>query len=309
MSGMSTDRYYPFSRYLRETFGERVFKVVVDGDFTCPNRDGLTGTGGCAYCNPDAFAALGVDPSLSIREQVEDGIRKKAEKYGARKFLVYFQNYSNTYGSTDKLERLYNEAIDHPDIIGLMVGTRPDCLPDDILNLLAAFHRRTHLWVEVGLQSGSDAVLEKINRGHSVADWTDAVARLRRFGIRVCAHIILGLPGDLPPAETARILNEADVQGVKIHQLQIVEGTPFARHYREGGIDVPDLEAFLAMTGVFLEHLDPKISIHRLYGIGNNNLVIAPDWGYRRVELARIVDRYFEEHGIRQGRKFSILSS
>ena len=297
-------RYFAFSRYLIERFGERVFKVAVDAGFTCPNRDGTVGIGGCAYCNPDSFAAKGRQPDLPIREQVAAGVEKMKKSYGARKFLAYFQNYTNTYGEADTLRAMYLEALEHPAIVGLTVGTRPDCLAPDVTALLQELNATTHLWVELGLQSGSDTVLESINRGHTVADFEDAAVRLRALGINVCAHVILGLPGDDRDglASCAALLNRCGVNGVKIHQFQIVAGSRFGDLFEQGMLSAPGLEEFLEMTGFFLERLSPDISIHRLFGIGNNGLVLAPDWQYRRVELARIVEEFLEEKDVLQGR-------
>lgn len=299
-------RYYAFSRFLMDTFGERIFKVAIDAGFTCPNRDGTVGTGGCAYCNPDSFAAKGRKPDLPIREQVKAGVAKMKKSYGAHKFLAYFQNYTNTYGGRDELRSMYLEALEHPDIVGLTVGTRPDCLEDDVLDLLSELNGRTHLWVELGLQSASDAVLEVINRGHTVDDFEKAALRLRERGINVCAHVIIGLPGDGLDsyAECARLLSRCGVNGVKIHQFQIVAGSRFGEMYEHGELVCPDLPSFLEATAFFLERLSPEMSIHRLFGIGNNGLVLAPDWSYRRVELAKIVEDYLEEQDVLQGRRF-----
>jgi len=296
-------RYYAFSRFLLDNFGQRVFKIAIDAGFTCPNRDGRVGTGGCAYCNPDSFAALDRRPDLSIREQTAFGVEKMKKSYGAKKFLAYFQNYTNTYDTPEKLNQLYQEALEHPDIIGLTIGTRPDCLPEPVLQLLKKLHHQTHLWIELGLQSASDTVLKTINRGHSVDDFQQTALHLHSLGIRVCAHIILGLPGETfnTLADCASLLNRCKIQGIKIHQFQIVAGSQFEKQYKNGQLHCPTLEEFLQMSGYLLQRLSPSISIHRLFGIGNNGLVLAPEWNLRRVELAQIVDNYLEKNNIIQG--------
>jgi radical SAM protein (TIGR01212 family) len=252
-------RYNTFSAELRRQFGCRVQRISVDAGFTCPNRDGTVGTGGCIFCGGDGSGAKGIARGLEVSAQIEQGKEVMVRKFRAQKYLAYFQPYSNTYAPTDRLRALYDEALAVPDVVGLIVGTRPDCLPPEVVELLAGYAERTYLWLELGLQSSVDRVLEGINRGHDVAAFVDAVRRCTARGIRVCAHLILGLPGETREEmlATAELLNGLGVAGVKLHQLHVMKGTRLEEMYREGAVRLFELDGYASLVCDFLERLSP----------------------------------------------------
>ncbi|MFZ5898809.1 MAG: TIGR01212 family radical SAM protein [Bacillota bacterium] len=302
-------RYYTFSRFLREKFGCPVYKIPVNAGFSCPNRDGAISYGGCSFCYNPSFSPVAEETCLSVREQVERG-REAAIRKGRRKakFMAYLQSYTNTYGSVEQLRRVYDEALSVPDIVGLSIGTRPDCVPGPVLDLVASYAQRYHIWLEYGLQSSHDRTLRRINRGHSFADFVDAVERTRNRGIYVCAHVIIGLPGEdrRDYVETALRLSELGVDGVKIHHLQVVEHTRLAREYREGTVPTLSLEEYVPLVCNFLEHLDPGITVHRLCGeVLDGDLLLAPRWRVTKAEVIQAIDRELERRNTRQGARIS----
>lgn len=297
-------RYNAFSRYLRDTFDQPVGKIAIESGLSCPNRDGTVGHGGCSYCNPAAFAA-NTGPALrSVTRQIQEARDHLLSRYKFRKFLAYFQTYTNTHAPVEELESMFREALAHPDIAGLAVSTRPDCLPDPVLELLAELNRETHLWVEVGLQSAHDSTLQRINRGHDLAVFIDACERLQARNIRICTHVILGLPGENLEMmlETARLLNRLHVAGLKMHQLQIVRDTAMAGDLAEGSIGTPSLETYLDWAQAFLGTIDPDIVIHRLFGISRSASVLAPRWDISKQALQQRLEKELEENNVWQGK-------
>ena len=273
-------RYYPLSHFLRRRFGAKVWRVTVDAGFTCPNVDGSITTGGCVYCDNRSFSPNRRLPHVSVRAQVERGVRILENYYGADRFLVYFQAATNTHAAPDKLKRLYDEALDHPQIVGLVVGTRPDCVPEPVLNLLEEYARSRFVSLELGLQSIHDRSLTWMNRGHGVAAFVDAVARCRGRGFEVSSHVILGLPGESHDnmLATADALASLPVDAVKIHNLHVVRGTPLEEMYRAGTVRMLELAEYVALVCDFLERLPATMVIQRLSGDAPPEYLVAPAW-------------------------------
>ena len=296
-------RYNTFSEELKRQFGCRVQRLSVDAGFTCPNRDGTVGLDGCVFCGGLGSGSFGILREASVAEQLEHAKEVMVRKYKAARFIAYFQSYSNTYGPVERLRALYEEALAVPDVVGLIVGTRPDCLPEETLDLLACYARRTYFWLELGLQSPLDRTLAAIGRGHDIASFLQAVAGCRERGIRVCAHVILGLPGESREEmlSGARFLNEAGVDGVKIHLLHVMRGTRLADQYLAGGVRMLDRDEYVGLVCDFLERLDPGIVVQRLTGDGNRQDLVAPLWSLAKFEVLNCIDHELELRGTRQG--------
>lgn len=306
-------RYYSLSHFLRQRFGCRVYKIPVDAGFTCPNRDGTISAEGCAFCwNPSFSKAVGSyspeDSIRSLHHQIEAGkeMRKKAGNR-KNKYLVYFQPYTNTYASLDRLRLLYDNALNEPDVVGMAVATRPDCIPDPVLDLLTEYSRKWHVWVELGLQSAHDRTLLLINRGHTRFDFEDAVRRSKGRGLFLCAHVILGLPGETvyDMYETADFLSSQEIHGVKIHHLQVVENTKMAEMYRSRQVKTLSFEEYLPLVCDFLERLRPDLVIHRLVGeVLESRYLLAPVWGLGKAQVLSAIERELESRGSCQGSKW-----
>lgn len=302
---VSKRRYNAFSEELKRVFGCRVHRISVDAGFTCPNRDGTVGTDGCIYCGGEGSGSFGIARGLAIAAQLEDGKEVMARKYKAGKFIAYFQAYSNTYAPVEKLDALYEEALAVKDIVGLIVGTRPDCLSAEIIDLLARYAKRTWFWLELGLQSPHDRTLRAVNRGHDFSMFKSAAEQCKARGIRVCAHVILGLPGESRDEmlATAGILNGLKIDGVKLHLLHVMKGTRLAEMYFRGEFGLMERDDYVGLVCDFLELLDPRISIQRLTGDGGREL-IAPLWSLAKFEVLNAIDEELERRGSRQGSRF-----
>ncbi len=300
-------RYRDYNSYLRELFGCRVQKISVDAGLTCPNRDGSVGTGGCLYCNERGSGTGAARQGLSIREQLESGKASLARRYHARKFLAYFQSFSNTYGPLAALRRLYEEALGVADVVGLSIGTRPDCLADDVLDYLAELSRTHLIWLEYGLQSASDATLDLINRGHTVSAFVDAVQRTRARKLPICAHVILGLPGESRQdmMATAKFLASQDVQGVKVHLLYVIRGTVLEGWYQTGLIQCLTAEEYPALVADFLSYLPAHMVIQRLTGDPHPAELVAPAWALAKQQNLKAIHDYMDSHGLYQGSRLS----
>lgn len=255
---MAERLYRDYNSYLRETFGCRVQKISLDAGLCCPNRDGTLGRSGCIYCN-DKGSGTGAVRFATISEQIRAGKERLARRYKAKKFIAYFQSFSNTYAPLPRLASLYGEALEDPDVVGLSIGTRPDCVADQTLDFLAALGKTRLVWLELGLQSANDDTLERIRRGHCAAAFIDAVERSRARKIPVCAHVILGLPGESGEnmLDTARFLALQDIQAVKIHLLYVVKGTALHEMYETGAYSCLSRENYAAAAAQFLALLPP----------------------------------------------------
>lgn len=297
-------RYYPVSVYFKQVFGRRVFKAGVDSGLSCPNRDGSISSGGCTYCDNEAFRTGGEFRRLSITRQLHHETAALQRRYRADTFLAYFQTYSNTYGPVEQLEQLYREALSYPGIAGLSISTRPDCLDPYKADLLAQLHREKFVQVELGLQSIDNDILRSINRGHTVEQFITAVHLLAERGVPVCAHVILGLPGETVESMLAGadLLNRLEISGCKLHQLQIFKGTMMAEQYQAGLITVPELEHYLNLTGAYLARLSPQINIQRLFGISNGDRVVAPQWDLPKQSMLQIFNKWLADNNCWQSK-------
>jgi hypothetical protein len=302
---MAGKLYRDYNSYLRETFGCRVQKVSLDAGLSCPNRDGTVGLGGCIYCNAMG-SGTGAARFAGISEQIGTGKERLARKYRAKKFIGYFQSFSNTYAPLPRLAALYEEALKDPDVVGLSIGTRPDCISDETLDYLAMLSKTHVIWLEYGLQSAKDETLERIRRGHSVAAFTDAVERSRARKIPVCAHVILGLPGENieDMLYTAKFLALMDIQAVKIHLLYVIKGTALEQAYSSGAYKCLSREEYAAAVGEFLAILPPQIIVQRLTGDPHPEELVSPLWALDKQVNLEAVRAYMEKNRLYQGKNY-----
>ncbi len=303
-------RFLTFGQYLRDVFGEVVYKVNVDAGFTCPNRDGTLGVSGCIYCNNSAFRPSEVKSAIPIREQIQRGISYLSVRYNANKFLVYFQPYTNTYAPVERLEQLYREALSVPSVIGLTIGTRPDCVEEDKLALLSDIAQNYFILIEYGLQSIYDRSLQFILRGHDYRTFLDAVQRAQRRRIHVGAHIIAGLPTETREETLAMAdkLSNINIRFLKIHQLQVVKGTPLAKLYLEKQFSVFGYLEYLDFLVDFIERLSPQIVLQRLFAMAPQDILIAPKWRKNKQELLADIQKRFIQRDAVQGSMFKGLN-
>ena len=303
---MSTRRYNDLNAYLRGLFGCRVQKITVDAGLTCPNRDGRVGTGGCIYCNERGSGTGAHRRGLTVAEQLQQGKTALSRRYKAKKFLAYFQSFSNTYAPLETLRRLYAEALAVPDVVGLAIGTRPDCVAPPVLNLLEELARDRLIWVEYGLQSAHDASLERINRGHTFGQFQQAVQATRHRGIRICAHVILGLPGETrrQMLATADAVAALGIDGIKLHLLYVIRDTPLERLYRQGRYVCLEQAAYVDLVCDFLERLPPDMVIQRLTGDPHPEELAAPHWSLRKSETLSLIRAALESRDTWQGKRF-----
>jgi hypothetical protein len=276
----SRRRYYPLSRFFQHRFGARVYRVTLDAGFTCPNVDGRVAVGGCVFCDNRSFSPNRRLPRASIRDQLERGIRVLQQRYQADRFLAYFQPATNTYAPVPRLQALYDQALDHPQVVGLAIGTRPDCVPDPVLDLLEKYARRHFVCLELGLQSIHDRSLDWMNRGHHSDAFVNAVRRAQGRGLDLCIHVILGLPGEsrLDMLATADALAQLPIHGVKIHNLHVVKDTPLEAMYQAGQVRLMERAEYVEVVCDFLERLPADRVIHRLNGDAPPEYLVAPAW-------------------------------
>jgi radical SAM protein (TIGR01212 family) len=301
-------RYNSYGAFLRETFGCRVYKVVVDAGFTCPNRDGTVARGGCTYCSNSSFRPDSVPRLLPIQDQVIKGIEYLRSRYRARKFIVYFQPFSNTHAPLPQLQPLYQEALSHPEVIGLSVGTRPDCIDREKLEWFEHAARTHFVTIEYGLESIYDETLARINRGHDYRCWQHAIEWTRGRGIRICAHLILGFPWETRDQmlAMAEAVSSAGIDFLKIHHLHVVRQTAMAREYLEKPFPLLEFEGYLQLVVDFLERLSPKIRIERLFGLAPDEELIGPRWGRGKAEIQAAIEQLLAERNTCQGRRWLI---
>ena len=296
-------RIHSYGHYLRRRFGCRVSKVNVDAGFTCPNRDGSKGTGGCIYCNNVSFSPKDTHARISLEEQLAHGIAYHRRRLGSEKFIVYFQKYTNTYASVDVLEDLYRRALAYPDVIGISVGTRPDALSDAALALLAEIATTRYVCLELGLQSMDDAILMRINRGHTLEDFVGTVQRAAGHDFDICAHLIYGFPGETPGdfLKTADLIASLPVDSIKLHQLHVVEGTELAAMYRREEFTPITLPEYVTTAADFLERLPAHVTVQRLYGSAPLAICVAPRWGLKNNQMWFAVINELRRRGTWQG--------
>jgi len=301
------DRYHDLNSYLREIFGCRVQKISLDAGLTCPNRDGLISTGGCIYCNSRGSGTGAMKKGLSITVQIMKGKEFLGKRYKAEKFIAYFQGFSNTYGTYEKLKGLYEEALAIDDIVGLSIGTRPDCIDESTLTMLQGYTKDYLIWIEYGLQSIHDRTLAFINRGHDVKCFKMAVEKTRKRGIKICTHVILGLPfedrDDM--LATAEAVAAMGIDGIKIHLLYVIKGTRMEKLYLEGRYRCLGQEEYTDLVCDFLELLPPDMVIQRLTGDPHPAELVAPEWSLRKNETISLIKKALANRDSWQGKRFS----
>lgn len=285
-------RYHKLNEAYRREFGGKVFKVPLDGGFTCPNRDGLVSKGGCTFCSDDGsgdFAGNACDP---IPVQFAEVKARLHRKWKEARYIAYFQAFSNTYAPVARLRELFEPALKEEGVVGLSIATRPDCLPDDVVDYLAELNERTSLTIELGLQTIHDVTAKKINRGHDYKTFLEGLVKLRRRNINVVVHIINGLPGETTEMmlDTAREVAKMDIQGIKIHLLHVLKHTPLARQYEKGLLELMDETTYVSLVCDQLETLPPEIVIHRLTGDGPPDLLIGPTWSRHKMAVLNAID-------------------
>ncbi|WP_218079789.1 TIGR01212 family radical SAM protein [Anthocerotibacter panamensis] len=302
---MQTLPYNQHSEALKRRFGQKVFKVTLDAGFNCPNRDGSKTWGGCTFCDASGSSAQIAPPSLPLEEQLALGIRRWQERFGtkAQKFIAYYQAFTNTHAPVERLRTVYQAALDHPQVVGLAIGTRPDSVPDPVLDYLAEVNQRKYLWVEYGLQSAHNPTLQRINRAHTVEEYIDAVRRTQKRGLEICGHLIHGLPAETPEMMLAsvQLLADLKITGIKIHSLHIVKGSIMAQQYRHGEIPLFSMEEYVQWVCDSLEILPWEIQIHRLTGDGLKHLLLAPEWSRDKRVVLHAIHREMTRRGTQQG--------
>lgn len=298
--------YNEFGTYLRNIFNYKVQKITIDGGFTCPNRDGTKGRGGCTYCNNRTFNPAFCHKHLPVVEQMKEGIAFFSHKYPEMRYLAYFQAYTNTYDSLDNLKQRYEDALGVDGCVGIVIGTRPDCMPEELLDYLVELQKRTFVLVEYGIESTSDKTLLRINRGHDYACAVDAVRRTAARGIPVGAHIILGLPGESREElmKQATMLSELPLSTLKLHQLQLIRGTRMAEEYAENPSEFSlfSVEDYIETVVDYVERLNPDFVLERFASQSPKELLIAPDWGLKNHELVDKIKRRMRERDTWQGK-------
>ncbi|MGN0481441.1 MAG: TIGR01212 family radical SAM protein [Lachnospiraceae bacterium] len=297
--------YYSFNEYLQDTFGTKVYKLSLNGGLTCPNRDGLIDTRGCIFCSAGGSGDF-VPPFAPVEQQINIARKRIAPKYKGNSFIGYFQNFTNTYGPVDYLEKIFTDAISNPCIIGISIGTRPDCLGDEVIDLLSRLNRRKKVWVELGLQTIHESSARFIRRGYNLEVYDDAVKRLHANNIDVVTHLIIGLPHETPEMiiESAKYVAGNKVSGIKLQLLHVLKGTDLARLYAQNEFSVLSMEEYFDIIGPILPILPPDMVIHRITGDGPKKLLIAPMWSANKHNVLNSLTRYIMDNNIVQGSLF-----
>lgn len=303
---LDNKRYHTWNYHLRNKFGEKIFKIALEGGFDCPNRDGTVAHGGCTFCSAAGsgdFAGERVDP---IHVQFEKIKNRSHEKWKKGKYIAYFQAYTNTHAPLPVLKERYEAALSEDNVVGLSIATRPDCLPDDVVEYLAELNKRTYLWVELGLQTVHQKTSDLINRAHDMECYHEGVKKLRKHGINVCTHIINGLPGEDYDMmmETAKEVAKMDVQGIKIHLLHLLKGTPMIKQYEKGYLEFMTREEYVSLVVDQLEILPEDMIIHRITGDGPIELMIGPMWSVNKWEVLNAIDDELVRRDTMQGAKY-----
>lgn len=301
-------RYNRLTEYLKSKFGERTLKICIDGGFTCPNRDGTAGVGGCIFCSEHGSGDH-LNSLKNIRSQVESYFLSYKSKR-ANKFIAYFQNFTNTYDTIDNLKRKYNSALIDNRIVALAIATRPDCITEKIVKLLKSFSDKYYVWVELGLQTSNDKTGLLINRGYNSQQFSDAVELLNKYNIDVVTHIMVGLPGESHTdlINTVKFINNHNIQGLKIHSTYVIKNTKLATMFYEGNYTPLDLDDYLNSVVYILTHISPNVVIHRISGDAPKDLLIAPEWNAHKKLVLNGVDKILKERNLYQGKEHEILN-
>lgn len=299
-------RYHSLDWYLKETYGEKLYKITLNGGFTCPNRDGTVGIGGCIFCSGQGSGDFAGRPEDTITEQLTAGREALRGKRPVKSYIAYFQAFTNTYAPVEKLKTLYGQALRDPDVRLISIATRPDCLGDDVLALLARIQEQKPVWVELGLQTIHEDTARYIRRGYPLSVFEEAVAKLRRLDIPVIVHTILFLPGETKEQmfQTIQYLNNMGIQGIKLQLLHILKGTDLALAYERAPFHVPDMEEYLEVLTGCIARLNPEIVIHRLTGDGPKELLIAPQWTKAKRTVLNRLEHELKEKDIWQGKEY-----
>ena len=304
-------RYHTWNYALRQQFGEKIFKVPIDGGFDCPNRDGTVAKGGCTFCSVSGSGDMIVAPSDPLPLQFQKEIQLMHQKWPTvDQYIVYFQNFTNTHAPVDVIRHRFEQVVNEKGVVGLSIGTRPDCLPYEVVNYLAELNERFYLWVELGLQTTFEETSAAINRAHDYQTYLDGVAKLRKHGIRVCTHLINGLPGETPAMmreNVRRTIQDSDIQGIKLHLLHLMTNTKMMRDYNEGRLQLMSKEAYVSVICDQLEMLPPEIVIHRLTGDAPFETIIGPMWSLKKWEVLNAIDAEMKRRNSYQG-KYTVIS-
>ena len=304
-------RYHTWNYALRQQFGEKIFKVPIDGGFDCPNRDGTVAKGGCTFCSVSGSGDMIVAPSDPLPLQFQKEIQLMHQKWPTvDQYIVYFQNFTNTHAPVDVIRHRFEQVVNEKGVVGLSIGTRPDCLPDEVVNYLAELNERFYLWVELGLQTTFEETSAAINRAHDYQTYLEGVAKLRKHGIRVCTHLINGLPGETPAMmreNVRRTIQDSDIQGIKLHLLHLMTNTKMMRDYNEGRLQLMSKEAYVSVICDQLEMIPPEIVIHRLTGDAPFETIIGPMWSLKKWEVLNAIDAEMKRRNSYQG-KYTVIS-
>ncbi|AWZ49614.1 TIGR01212 family radical SAM protein [Clostridiaceae bacterium 14S0207] len=299
-------RYRSLNYFLREKFGEKVFKISLDAGFSCPNRDGTIGKGGCVFCSARGSGDFAGNRNFSISTQFKDIKAIMNKKWKSGKYIAYFQAYTNTYAPIEVLDKRYNEAIQNEGVVALAIATRPDCLEDNVVELLDKYNKKLYTWVELGLQTSNENTAKIINRGYELKVFEDAVRKLREKNIDVVVHVILGLPGETAEdmLNTIKYLSKMDIQGIKLHLLHLMENTQLVKLYEQGKLKFMERDEYIDIICKSVALLPQSIVIHRLTGDAPRKSLIGPMWSLKKWEILNAIDRRFIEEDIYQGKDF-----
>ena len=301
-----SDYVHTFGQAMKSRYKQRVHKVAIDANFTCPNRDGSIGRGGCTFCNNVSFSPNGRQPE-SITQQINNGRCVIRKRTGAKKYIAYFQAYTNPYDDVNKKKKRYDKALSEPDVIGLAIGTRPDCVPDKVLDLLASYHDAGYeIWLELGLQSSFDKTLKRVNRGHGYAEYKVAIKAARHRGLQVCTHLIIGLPGETNSHARISLLRtmEQGVDGIKLHPLHVVKGTQLANQWRKKEYQPLEMDDYINTVADLVELTPANIVYHRLTGTASENILLAPVWCSQKWNVLNAIESELKQRKSYQGTSY-----
>ena len=299
-------KIYMLNDFLKEKFNEKIYKVSLDGGFTCPNRDGKVSRGGCIFCSENGSGEFTATKLKSIHEQIEEQIDLVSKKYKGDKYIAYFQNFTNTYAEVSYLRKIYEEALSHEKIVGLAIATRPDCLEDDVLELLSELNKKTFLWVELGLQTVNDDVAKYFNRAYDTGIYKEVSEKLNRLNIKFVTHIIIGLPKEENDdyLKTAIFAQNCGTWGIKLHLMYVVKNTPLEKLYLNGGLKVNTKEEYVEKVVNVLENISSKVVVHRMTGDGDRETLVAPLWSIKKIDVLNSIHKELKRRNTYQGRLY-----